>query len=116
MKSVGYLNCVWCPAARSFGIQPLAVADNHCHFGTLLQPSTEHFRGPCGQHVYDLMILEIDQNRSEALSLLPGPVIHTNYSNIPAFVHSILHSAEHGMAADRHTKPTQQPLAWPTSQ
>jgi hypothetical protein len=119
MKSVGHLNGTGRSSTRSFGIQALAVAGNHCHFGMLLQSGTEGFRRPYRQQVYDLMILQIDQNRSKTLPLFPGPVINPHYLKVlplHGFMHSLLHVAEHGMAADRYTKPTQQSLARPTSQ
>jgi hypothetical protein len=62
---------------------------------------------------------QIDNDSSEALPLVPRPVIHADCSNLigrHCSGNRIFNPAQQGMTTHRHTQSIQQPLAGTTSQ
>ena len=123
MEAVGDLPGLWRAPARSLGIKAAAIAANDLDPGMLVKPLSRSFRRAIRQHVDDLSLLQIHNDRPVAAALSPAPVINASHPNRSGFATLSLMAFElpqNGIVALGRPRRAinrsagRPPAAWPT--
>jgi hypothetical protein len=81
MKPIGHLDCMGGTLFGGLGISAATIPGNHFYIRVLFQPGLQALDGTVGKQVNDLMLVQIDKNRSVALAFAPGPVVYSQMSD-----------------------------------
>jgi hypothetical protein len=80
MKPIRDLLCLWRALPCSLRIKSAPVSADDLNFRVLLEPRRRFLYGTLWQHVDDFPALQIDDDRSIAISPAPAPIIDANHS------------------------------------
>ncbi len=81
MKPIGDLDCIGGTLLGGLGIHAATIATNHFYTRVPFQPGLQALHGTVREQANDLMLVQVDQNRSVALSFAPSPVIYAKVSD-----------------------------------
>src|ERR1700677_457926 len=119
MKAVSDLPRLRRALARTLRVEARTIAADHLHARVILKPIGRGRRRTIWQHVNHLTALEVNDDRAVVRTLPPRPVIDTRHTDGDAgaiFRRSlgvVLHAGQNRRVADRHPKPSHQPLRGP---
>ena len=110
MPPVGHLDCLGRADRDGSGILRRAVACDNLDPWPLPQPAGQRGRGSVGQEIDHAALLQINDDRAVAASLALRPVIDPDDAGRGLMRQgNSVEQAQHGVGADRHGQPGQQP-------
>jgi len=118
MKTISNLNGVRSAGIRPFGIQATSISCDDFQTRLLLQPAPQFICRTSWKKVYDSMTIQINQNRSVVLALLPRPIIDSEMPNRlidQCRVEGFSDRTQHAIVANRNCEAVQQAASRQTS-